>query len=283
MYAVRIEDVMWNALRATGPAPDRAQRMMRRRLLDHGPNSSARGVLRPLLASTRLAHSYIEREAVLELPVHVMLTRRCKMCVRAHAGRSGQALQARRDLVHRERCPVPREERPRVADRPTARDRAEILEWRDAHAVLLGSISEVSFFALTLLVPAVIALTIPILGVVLAVHGRLVYPVHHIRVHTPEIAEFVVAVYYGGLHVVALLFAGATFVVSLSMRRGAYGGNLARLGFATAALDLAAGYPEVIGPTLWLVCGACFAAWFVGLGVKLYGMPADTQSGARAS
>lgn len=175
----------------------------------------------------------------------------------------------------------------------------EILEWRDAHAVLLGSVSEVFFFALTLLVPAVIALyaslarthrgsaalgcgvlalTIPILGVVLAVHGRLVYPVHHIRVHTPEIAEFVVAVYYGGLHVVALLFAGATFVLSLSMRRGAYGGNLARLGFATAALDLAAGYPEIIGPTLWLVCGACFAAWFVGLGVKIYGMPAAPQS-----
>lgn len=166
----------------------------------------------------------------------------------------------------------------------------EILVWIASRRLPLAFVPEILFFATGFLVPAVIALhknltgatrtsaaigcgiiavTIPVLFVLLILHGRISYPVYDIQVHTPEIAEFVVALYYGGMHAIALLFAIATFVLSLAMVRGAFGRNIAYLGFVTAALDVMSGYPEAIGPAGALACGLFFAAWFVAVGQKL--------------
>lgn len=171
---------------------------------------------------------------------------------------------------------------------------SEILTWIASKELLLAFTNEVLFFAVGFLVPAVIALheslastnrsqaaagcgimamTIPVLMVLAIVHGRLMYPVYGIQVHTPEVAEFAVALYYGGLHAVAILFSIATFVVSLAMRRGAYGRNIANLGFTAAIFDLLSAYPEAIGPILGLVSSLLFTAWFFAVGVKLYRMP----------
>src|SRR5262245_31101871 len=135
---------------------------------------------------------------------------------------------------------------------------AEILLWRDAQVLVLDFVSEVFFFASVLLVPGTIALyqsladvdrtkaatgcgiiaaTIPVLTVMLVVHGRLVYRIYGMRVDTPEAAALVVMVYYGGLHAIYLLLAVATIVLSLAMRRGAYVKGIAYFGFATAALE----------------------------------------------
>jgi len=169
----------------------------------------------------------------------------------------------------------------------------EILAWMVSGRLPLAFTSEVLFFAAMFLVPAVIALyyslaatdrvkamlgcgiiavVIPIIDVLLIVHGRLVYPVFGIRVNTPPIAEFVVAVYYGGLHAIGLLLGIATVVLSLAMRRGVYGRNIAYLGFATGVFDIIGAYPDKIGPILILVSQALFAAWFIAVGSKLYRM-----------
>jgi hypothetical protein len=161
---------------------------------------------------------------------------------------------------------------------PTPSNGSEILVWAASAKLLLAMTSEVFFFAVMFLVPAVIALyaslapthrvhaivgcgilgvTIPVLSVLAIVHGRLMYPVYDIQAHTPDIAEFVVAMYYGGLHSVAVLFAVATFVLSLAMWR-AYGRNIAYLGFATAALDVVGSYPWATGSLVWLVSGIFF-------------------------
>jgi hypothetical protein len=166
----------------------------------------------------------------------------------------------------------------------------KILGWMASHKLLLALVPEVLFFAAGFLVPAVMALheslartsrsqasigcgimaaTIPVLFVLLIVHGRLSYPVYGIRVHTPDIAEFATGMYYGGMHAVAILFSIATFVLSLAMKRGAFGRNIAYLGFATAAFDVMSGYPEAIGPIGGLVCTIFFTAWFVAVGLKL--------------
>ncbi len=68
-----------------------------------------------------------------------------------------------------------------------------------------------------------------------------------------------------------LLFAGAAVVLTLAMRRAAYGKAIVVLGMTTAVLDVAGGYPDEIGTVLTLVCQVFFAAWFVAVGVKLYG------------
>jgi hypothetical protein len=175
----------------------------------------------------------------------------------------------------------------------------EILAWIASHSLIHDFQSEILFFAAAFLVPAVIALyqslvgvdrakavtgcgimaaAIPVLMVLLIVHGRLVYPVYGIRVSTPDLAAFVVAIFYGGLHAVSLLMGIATFVVSLAMRGGAYGKPVVYLGFATAVADVIGSYPYAIGPALTLVSQVFFAAWFFAVGSQLYRMREDTAA-----
>lgn len=170
---------------------------------------------------------------------------------------------------------------------------AEILLWRDSQVLALDFISECLFFATILLVPGTIALyqslvdvdgtkastgcgiiaaTIPVMAVMLIVHGRLVYPIYGMRIDTPEAAAFVVMVFYGGMHAIYLLLAVATIVLSLAMRRGAFAKWIAYFGFATAALDIMGSYPWAIGPHLTLVCELSFGGWFVAAGSSLVRM-----------
>jgi hypothetical protein len=177
----------------------------------------------------------------------------------------------------------------------------ETLAWIGSTRLIQDFQSEILFFATGFLVPAVVALyqsladvdrakavlgcgliaaTIPVLMVLLIVHGRLVYPIYGVRVNTPDLAAFVVAIFYGGLHAVFLLMGIATFVLSLAMRGGAYGKPVVYLGFATAAVDILGSYPYAIGPVLTLVSQLFFAAWFLAVGSRLYRMPGDTPTAA---
>ena len=170
---------------------------------------------------------------------------------------------------------------------PPPSNGAGILVWRDSQALVLDFISELLFFATVLLVPGtiglyqslvdadrtkaatgcgIIAATIPVMAVMLIVHGRLAYPVYGMRVDTPEAAAFVVMVFYGGMHAVYLLLALATIVLSLAMIRSARAKWIAYFGLATAALDIIGAYPWSIGPVLRLVCELSFAGWFMAVG-----------------
>jgi hypothetical protein len=176
---------------------------------------------------------------------------------------------------------------------PPPSNGGEILLWRDSQARVLDFVSEFLFFATVLLVPGTIALyqnlvhvdstkaavgcgiiaaTIPVMAVMLIVHGRLVYPIYAMRVDTPEGAALVVMIFYGGLHAIYLLLAVATIVLSLAMKRGGYPKWIAYLGFATAAFDVIGSYPWAIGPVLTLVCELSFAGWFVAVGSQLFSM-----------
>lgn len=174
---------------------------------------------------------------------------------------------------------------------PPPSNGTEILAWVESHKLVLSFVSEILFFGAMALVPAVVALhhslagvdrvkaatgsgiiavAIPVIAVLLIVHGRLVYPVYGIRVGSPDVAENIVAVFYGGMHAVYLMMALATFVVSLAMLRKASGKRVAYLGFATALVDVIGAYPDAIGPVLTLVSQVFFAAWLVAIGSILY-------------
>jgi hypothetical protein len=118
----------------------------------------------------------------------------------------------------------------------------------------------------------VIAATIPVMAVILIVHGRLVYPIYGMRIDTPDAAALVVMVFYGGVHAIYLLLAVATTVLSLVMKRGAYPKWIAYFGFATGAPDIIGSYPWAIGPVLALVCELSFGGWFVAVGSQLFRM-----------
>ena len=176
---------------------------------------------------------------------------------------------------------------------PPPSNGAGILLWRDSHALVLDFVSEVFFFAAVLLVPGTVALfqslvdvdrtraamgcgiiatTIPVMAVVLVVHGRLIYPIYGMRIDTPDTAALVVMVFYGGMHAIYLLVAVATIVLSLAMKRGAYAKWIGYFGFATAVLDIIGSYPWAIGPVLTLVCESCFGGWFMAVGSQLFRM-----------
>lgn len=166
----------------------------------------------------------------------------------------------------------------------------EILAWSTSNRTILSIANEVFFFAAVLLVPVVVALyrtladrhralsiagcgliavTIPVMAVLDVVHGRLVYPVFGINLHSPETAELVVAVFYGGLHAVGIILGVATIILSLAMRQGIYGRFVVLLGLATGIADIVGAYPFIIGPILTLVCYGFLAAWFIAVGIKL--------------
>ncbi len=117
---------------------------------------------------------------------------------------------------------------------------------------------------------AILAVIIPVLAMLDVIHGRLTFPVYGIRVSTPDLAEVFMALYYGGVHSVLLIAAVATVLLSLAMRRSAFGRWVAYLGMATAVADIIGSYPWVIGPVATLVCQALFAAWFAAVGATLY-------------
>ena len=167
---------------------------------------------------------------------------------------------------------------------------AEILAWVATNRLALSLVSEVLFFASVLLVPGVIALyvtlapakktlaatgcaiiavVIPVVSVLLVVHGRLVYPVYNLRIANPAVAEFAAALFYGGMHAVFLLMAVATVTLSLAMSDGNFGRPVAALGFATAVGDVIGAYPDLISPPVLFACQFLFAAWFAAVGWTL--------------
>ena len=173
---------------------------------------------------------------------------------------------------------------------PPPSNGAGILLWRDSRALILDFVSELLFFATVLLVPGtiavyqslvdvdrakaamgcgIIAATIPVMAVMLIVHGRLIYPIYGMRIESPEAAALAIMIFYGGVHAIYLLLAVATVVLSLAMKRGAYAKWVAYAGFAVAALDVVGSYPWAIGRILTLICELCFAGWFVAIGLQL--------------
>ncbi|MEL6224941.1 MAG: hypothetical protein AAFR31_20095 [Cyanobacteria bacterium J06627_8] len=170
---------------------------------------------------------------------------------------------------------------------------AEILGWVEENRLLLSLVSEVLFFASTSLIPALVALylslaresnvlavigcgilaiIIPVLSVLIIVQGRLVYPVYGLHISDPAVAELIVAIFYGGLHAVGLLMAIATFILSLAMRRGAFGTPIVALGFVTTVGDVIWSYPYLISPVVQFGCQLLLAAWFAAVGWKLLRM-----------
>jgi len=167
---------------------------------------------------------------------------------------------------------------------------AGILVWVDANKLALSLVSEALFFAALSLVPAVfalyrrlatgertlasvgcglIAVVIPLLAMLVVLHGRLVYPIYGLRVRDPELAALVVALFYAGIHVVGLFLAVATFVLSVAMKRAKFGAHVAALGFVSAVCDAIGAYPYSIHPVLLFGCQLVFAAWFVVVGWTL--------------
>jgi hypothetical protein len=179
-----------------------------------------------------------------------------------------------------------------------------ILVWRSSHEVGLAWTDEVLFAATVLLIPGVIALyraldganrawvgfgcgtmaaTIPTLFAVLVVHGRLAFPVYEITVDDPVTAKLLVSLYYGGMHAVSLLLAGACIVLGLAMRGRMFGPAVGMVGVAAGIAQLAVAYPWLVAPGIILILQAVLAAWLLLTGWKLTWSPRTTSAAGKAT
>jgi hypothetical protein len=173
---------------------------------------------------------------------------------------------------------------------PPPANGVEILAWASVYRVSLALANEALFFATISLVPAVaglyrstasacrawmtigcgiVAVAVPVLAVLLIVQGRLIYPIYGIHASATT-AEFIIAIYYGGLHAVSLMLAAAALALSLAFRRTAFGSQIVSFGFVTSVACVVGAYQDALSPIAALICQAFLAAWFIAVGASLY-------------
>src|ERR1700693_2791755 len=129
----------------------------------------------------------------------------------------------------------------------------EILNWLTTSKLYIAFSVELLFFAVVLMIPgirslnnfliktntnktsfgcAIMAVVIPMWAMLVVVQGRLAFPVFHINA-SPAVVELVVSLWYGGLHAVYELMAGATILGSLALRKNNNVKKIYYLGFIT--------------------------------------------------
>lgn len=166
---------------------------------------------------------------------------------------------------------------------------AEFSKWLSENKVNIAIQNEFLFFATVSLIPSVYVLyqllknrftrsglaglglmvmVIPILAVLDIVEGRLVYPVYGIS-HSFELLKLVLSIYYGGMHTVLLLLAGAIILTSYALRYTIFPKAHWYLGVITGVLQIAASYPWIIGLAVNVVAIVLFSAWLILTGVTI--------------
>jgi hypothetical protein len=171
---------------------------------------------------------------------------------------------------------------------------AELARWVHEYASRLSMSDELLFFAVVCLTPGVVVLfgttrfrrpvssllgccslllAMTLLGVVVVVGGRLVYPVLGISLSNDAIA-LVVSLFFGGLHSV-LLFIGVGLVAAgFALRQGNAWRWLPFAGFIAGAVQLLAAYPWLTPAWVNVSAAAALLAWMVTAGWWLRSAPA---------
>lgn len=170
---------------------------------------------------------------------------------------------------------------------------AEILSWAEDEKLSLELQPELLFFVPLFLIPGLVALydslgrsgrvlgswgcgmiaaAIPLFFVVALFQGRLVYPVFDKIVDTPAVAEFVLIIWYAGLHSISLVLSFAFILLSVAMLRSPFGKITAYLGLAAGVFQFISADPWITGPVLGLIFQVVIVAWFVAVGARLYSM-----------
>lgn len=101
------------------------------------------------------------------------------------------------------------------------------------------------------------------------VQGRFVYPIYGLSLTRPEDAELLASLYFGGYHLVALVFAAAGTFWAFAMLKDQEWIVIGYAGFVVAAGSVVSSYPDLIRPMLVFVLEAALALWWVAIGLKL--------------
>ena len=163
---------------------------------------------------------------------------------------------------------------------------AELARWVHEYASRLSMSDELLFFAVVCLTPGVVVLfgttrlrrpvssllgccslllAMTLLGVVVVVGGRLVYPVFGISLSNDAIA-LVVSLFFGGLHSV-LLFLGVGLVsTGVAFRQQNAWRWLPLASFSAGALQVLGSFPWLTPTWVNVAAAAALAAWTFAVG-----------------
>ena len=165
----------------------------------------------------------------------------------------------------------------------------ELLTWLTKWRFHISMADEVLFFAAIFLIPSIVALyrtlvkvdqikalmacgiltvTIPIYIFLDIILGRLVYPVFNIEL-SPDIYKLMISIYYGGMHMIAILLCLATFILCFAIRKSVLGKLTAYIGFMVGIFDLIGAFPWLIGSVMVFISQLLFSVWFIILGFRL--------------
>ena len=166
---------------------------------------------------------------------------------------------------------------------------ADLLVWLEKWRFNISMADEVLLFAALFLIPAIFSLyqllvhadkvkaimvcgllasSIPIFIFLDIILGRLVYPVYNLEL-SADIYKLVLSIYYGGMHLVAIVFSIATVLLSFAIRKSEHGKAIAYFGFAVAVADLISAFPWITGSVIAFASQLLFSGWFVLIGVRI--------------
>jgi hypothetical protein len=171
----------------------------------------------------------------------------------------------------------------------------DLMTWLQNWQFNISMADELLFFASLLLIPSIAALykilvktakikalfgcgllavTIPINLILDIILGRLVYPVYHIEL-SADIYKLAVSLYYGGMHLINLVFCAAIILLCFAIRKSEIGKFVACFGFLAGILNFIGAYPWLIGTVMSFVTQLFFSAWLVILGIRILGNRAE--------
>jgi hypothetical protein len=160
-----------------------------------------------------------------------------------------------------------------------------LARWAHEYAFPLSTSDELLFFAIVCLTPGVVVLfrttrfqrpvssllgcsslllAMTLLGVLVVVDGRLVYPVFGISLSDDAIA-LVVSLFLGGLHSV-LLFMGVGLIAAGFALRQENAGRLPIASFGAGALQVLGAYPWLTPAWVNVTTAAALFAWMLATG-----------------
>ncbi len=122
----------------------------------------------------------------------------------------------------------------------------------------------------------ILALVITILSMICMIQGRLVYPVFDMEL-SPDVLKLLLSIYYGGYHMVYLLFSIAVIILGFAMKRSGFGKSSILLGIMTGLIAIIGAFPWLIGPYFTFMTQIIFSFWFVYVGLKIIILTSDTN------
>ncbi len=166
---------------------------------------------------------------------------------------------------------------------------SDFLKWLSENRIYLAIQNEILFFATVSLIPSTYVLhkllknrrtrssllglglmimVIPLLAMLDIVEGRLVYPVYSISLSS-DLLKLALSIYYGGMHAVLLLLAGAIIFTSYALRGKIFPQYYWYLGLMTGVSQIVGSYPWLIGLAVNLIAILLFSAWLILTGVTI--------------